>query len=52
MIDIGGNIGWYPTYLGTFKYTIITFEPYSKNYYVLKKIIVEMIEIFLEINLV
>ena len=37
MIDIGGNIGWYPTYLGTFKYTIITFEPYSKNYYVLKK---------------
>ena len=37
MIDIGGNIGWYTTYLGTFKYTIITFEPYSKNYYVLKK---------------
>lgn len=37
MIDIGGNIGWYPTYLGTFKYTIVTFEPYSKNYYLLKK---------------
>jgi len=37
MIDIGGNIGWYATYFGTFKYTIITFEPYSKNYYLLKK---------------
>ena len=37
MIDIGGNIGWYATYLGSFKYTIISFEPYSKNYYVLKK---------------
>ena len=37
MIDIGGNIGWYSTYLGTFKYTILTFEPYSKNYYLLKK---------------
>lgn len=37
MIDIGGNIGWYPVYLGTYKYTILTFEPLPKNYYVLKK---------------
>lgn len=37
MLDIGGHIGWYSTFLGTFKYTIITFEPLPKNYYILKK---------------
>lgn len=37
MLDIGGHIGWYPIYLGTYKYSIYTFEPLPKNYYVLKK---------------
>ena len=37
MLDIGGNIGWYPAYLGRFGYSILTFEPFEKNYYILRK---------------
>ena len=37
MLDIGGNIGWYPSYLGRFGYSILTFEPFEKNYYILRK---------------
>ena len=37
MLDIGGNIGWYPSFLGRFGYTILTFEPMEKNYYLLRK---------------
>ena len=37
MLDIGGNIGWYPSLLGRYGYTILTFEPYSNNYYVNRK---------------
>ena len=33
MLDIGGNIGWYPSLLGRYGYTILTFEPYPNNYY-------------------
>ena len=37
MIDIGGNVGWYPSLLGRFGYSIISFEAFEKNYYVEKK---------------
>ena len=37
MLDIGGNIGWYPSLLGRYCYTILTFEPYPNNYYVNRK---------------
>lgn len=37
VIDIGGNIGVYPLYLGVLGYTILTFEPSPINYYILNK---------------
>lgn len=37
VIDIGGNIGWYSTFLGSFRYTVLTFEPDPTNYYVIRK---------------
>ena len=37
ILDIGGNIGIYPLYLGLFGYTILTFEPSPINYYILNK---------------
>ena len=37
ILDIGGNIGWYPSFLGRFGYSILTFEPFERNYYILKK---------------
>jgi len=37
LLDIGGNIGWYPSLLGRYGYTILCFEPFEKNNYVLKK---------------
>jgi FkbM family methyltransferase len=37
MLDIGGNIGWYPSFLGRFGYSIISFEPFETNYYILFK---------------
>ena len=36
-LDIGGNVGWYPTLLGKYGYSIISFEAFEKNYYVEKK---------------
>ena len=36
-LDIGGNIGWYPSFLGRFGYSILSFEPLERNYYILKK---------------
>ncbi len=37
MLDIGGNLGWYPSFLGRYGYTILTFEPFPFNYYFSKK---------------
>ena len=37
MIDIGTNIGWYPSLLGRYGYSILCFEAFEKNYYVAKK---------------
>ena len=37
MLDIGGNIGWYPSFLGRFGYSIISFEPFETNYFKLFK---------------
>ena len=37
MLDIGGNVGWYPSLLGRYGYSIISFEAFEKNYYVEKK---------------
>lgn len=36
-LDIGGNIGWYPSLLGRYGYEILSFEGFEKNYYVSKK---------------
>ena len=37
MLDIGGNIGWYPSFLGRFGYSILSFEPLERNIYIMKK---------------
>ena len=37
ILDIGGNVGWYPSLLGIFNYSILTFEPKKQNYYVSRK---------------
>ena len=37
MLDIGGNIGWYPSFLGRYGYSILSFEAFEKNSYVAKK---------------
>ena len=37
VLDIGGNIGVYPLYLGVFGYTILTFEASPINCYILYK---------------
>ena len=37
ILDFGGNIGWYPSFLGRLGYSIITFEPFEDNYYILRK---------------
>ena len=37
MLDIGGNIGVYPSYFGRLGYTVISFEASPRNYYLLKK---------------
>ena len=36
-LDIGTNVGWYPSLLGRYGYTILGFEAFEKNYYVAKK---------------
>ena len=37
ILDIGGNIGWYPSLLGRYEYTILSFEAFEKNNYVALK---------------
>ena len=37
ILDIGGNVGWYPSILGRYGYTILSFEAFEKNNYVAKK---------------
>ena len=37
MLDIGSNVGWYPSLLGRYGYTILCFETFERNYYVSKK---------------
>ena len=37
ILDIGGNVGWYPSILGRYGYTILSFEAFERNYYVAKK---------------
>ena len=37
MLDIGGNIGWYPSLLGRYGYSILSFEAFERNHYVEKK---------------
>ena len=37
MLDIGSNVGWYPSLLGRYGYNILCFEAFEKNYYVAKK---------------
>ena len=37
MLDIGGNIGVYPFFLGRFGFSILSFEPSPRNYYISKK---------------
>ena len=37
IIDIGANIGWYTIFFGIHNYSVLSFEPYPENYYVLKK---------------
>jgi len=37
MLDIGSNVGWYPSLLGRYGYSILCFEAFEKNYYVAKK---------------
>ena len=37
VIDIGANVGWYTTFFGYFKYTVLSFEPLPENNYILKK---------------
>ena len=37
IFDIGSNVGWYSTFFGTYKYTVLSFEPLPKNDYVLRK---------------
>ena len=37
IIDMGANIGWYTIFFGLFKYSVLAFEPYPENYYILNK---------------
>ena len=37
IIDIGANVGWYTIFFGIHNYSVLSFEPYPENYYVLKK---------------
>ena len=37
IIVIGANVVWYTTLLGVFKYSVLTFESFPDNYYILKK---------------
>ena len=37
MLDIEGHIGWYPSFLGRYGFSILTFEPFPLNFYVSHK---------------
>ena len=37
MLDLGANLGVYPSYFGRLGYTVIAFEASPRNYYLLKK---------------
>ena len=37
MLDLGANLGVYPSYFGRLGYTVISFEASPRNYYLLKK---------------
>ena len=37
MLDIGGNLGVYPSFLGKFGYSILTFEASPRNSYIIYK---------------
>lgn len=37
MLDIGGNLGAYPSFLGKFGYSILTFEASPRNSYIINK---------------
>ena len=37
ILDLGGNLGVYPTYFGKLGYSVISFEASPRNYYILKK---------------
>ena len=37
MLDLGANLGVYPSYFGKLGYTVISFEASPRNYYLLKK---------------
>ena len=37
IIDIGANVGWYTTFFGYFKYTVLSFESLPENNYILRK---------------
>ena len=37
IIDIGASVGWYTTFFGYFKYTVLSFESLPENNYILKK---------------
>ena len=37
ILDVGGNVGWYPSLLGRYGYTILSFEAFEKNNYVAMK---------------
>ena len=37
ILDIGGNIGWFPNYFGKYGYSILSFEPFELNYYISRK---------------
>ena len=37
MLDIGGNLGAYPSFLGKFGYSVLTFEASPRNSYIIYK---------------
>ena len=37
MLDLGGNLGIYPSYFGRLGYTVISFEASPRNYYIMEK---------------
>ena len=44
MVDIGGNLGAYPSFLGKFGYSILTFEASPRNAYIILKLTLQYID--------